>query len=140
MLWWFQRLMLGKVTNPINLHLKDLTRNEWLVLTPLAFMVFWIGLNSTFWSSKMQASVDTLMPSTEERNNSDLPVTAQLYSRSFSTDRSAVRSKLSVNSPRHEISLHPPPTFRAPARRGRRGAAVPPPVGAPVSTPGAGPQ
>src|SRR5215472_17419745 len=36
MLWWFQRLMLGPVTHPVNRHLPDLTVNEWLVLTPLA--------------------------------------------------------------------------------------------------------
>jgi NADH-quinone oxidoreductase subunit M len=60
MLWWFQRLMLGPVTRPINRHLPDLTLREWVVLTPLTAIVFWIGLFSHYWTQRMDASVDTL--------------------------------------------------------------------------------
>ncbi len=75
MLWWFQRLMLGPVTKPANRHLPDLTRNEWAVLIPLAGMVFWVGLGSDYWTSRMNTSVDTLISPTMERMDDQLPVT-----------------------------------------------------------------
>ena len=74
MLWWFQRLMLGPVTKTANQHLPDMTRNEWLVLTPLAAMVFFLGINSTFWTSRMDSSVDALLPVAEEHISSELPI------------------------------------------------------------------
>ena len=78
MLWWFQRLMLGPVTRPVNRHLPDLTRTEWLVLTPLAAMIFWIGLYSPYWTHRMDTSVNTLISPVAEQMDPDLPVTTPL--------------------------------------------------------------
>jgi len=44
MLWMYQRVFFGPVTNPENKGLKDLTGREILYLAPLVVLCFWIGL------------------------------------------------------------------------------------------------
>jgi NADH-quinone oxidoreductase subunit M len=44
MLWLYQRTMFGKIENPENLKLKDLSFREILTLVPLTVVAFWIGL------------------------------------------------------------------------------------------------
>jgi len=44
MLWLYQRVMFGKVTNPANQTLKDLTGLELATLLPLVLFAFWIGI------------------------------------------------------------------------------------------------
>ncbi|HKI01278.1 MAG TPA: NADH-quinone oxidoreductase subunit M [Thermoanaerobaculia bacterium] len=44
MLWMFQRVFFGPLTNPENRELKDLTGREILYLAPLVVLCFWIGL------------------------------------------------------------------------------------------------
>ena len=44
MLWLYQRTMFGKLDNPDNENLKDLNLREWIYLTPLVLLCFWIGL------------------------------------------------------------------------------------------------
>ncbi|HLK58823.1 MAG TPA: NADH-quinone oxidoreductase subunit M [Chthonomonadaceae bacterium] len=61
MLWWFQRLMLGPVTKAENRRLPDLKTTEWLVLVPLAGVIFWFGLGSSFWTQRMDTSVAMLL-------------------------------------------------------------------------------
>ena len=43
-LWMFQRMFLGEVTNPKNRGLLDLSRREILIMVPLLVLIFWIGL------------------------------------------------------------------------------------------------
>jgi NADH-quinone oxidoreductase subunit M len=43
-LWMFQRMFLGEVTNPKNRGLLDLSRREILIMAPLVVLIFWIGL------------------------------------------------------------------------------------------------
>ncbi|HLV78840.1 MAG TPA: NADH-quinone oxidoreductase subunit M [Chthonomonadaceae bacterium] len=87
MLWWFQRLMLGPVTRPANRHLPDMTVNEWFVLTPLAVMIFWLGLGSSFWTQRMDSAVNAMIApvggntdfaSVPEQMDPDLSVTVPL--------------------------------------------------------------
>ena len=61
MLWWFQRLMLGPVTKEENRHLPDLSSIEWAVLLPLVVVIFWFGLWQSFWTQRMDSSVDALL-------------------------------------------------------------------------------
>jgi NADH-quinone oxidoreductase subunit M len=44
LLWLYQRVFWGKLTNEENRHLKDLSPRELATLVPLAILCFWIGL------------------------------------------------------------------------------------------------
>ena len=44
LLWLFQRVMLGPITNPRNEDIKDMNLREILVMAPLVAGCFWIGL------------------------------------------------------------------------------------------------
>jgi NADH-quinone oxidoreductase subunit M len=44
MLWLYQRVMFGKLENPANQTLKDLTVCELATFLPLVVMAFWIGV------------------------------------------------------------------------------------------------
>src|SRR5574341_339454 len=60
MLWMYQRVFFGKVTNPANEKLLDLNLREKLILVPLVILVFWIGLYPKPYLSKMEKSVESL--------------------------------------------------------------------------------
>ncbi len=44
LLWLYQRVFFGEITNPANAKLADLTLREQLTLLPLVLIAFWIGL------------------------------------------------------------------------------------------------
>jgi NADH-quinone oxidoreductase subunit M len=44
LLWLYQRVMFGSVTNPANEHLADLNAREYATLIPLVILAFWIGI------------------------------------------------------------------------------------------------
>ncbi len=44
MLWMFQRVIFGKVTNPENEKLLDINWREKVILIPLIVLIFWIGI------------------------------------------------------------------------------------------------
>jgi NADH-quinone oxidoreductase subunit M len=44
LLWLYQRVMFGPVTNPANEHLPDLNAREYATLIPLILLAFWIGI------------------------------------------------------------------------------------------------
>ena len=44
LLWLYQRVMFGPITNPENKSLPDLNLREWACLTPLVLAAFWIGI------------------------------------------------------------------------------------------------
>jgi NADH-quinone oxidoreductase subunit M len=44
MLWLYQRVMFGQLTNPANESLKDLTLRELATFLPLIVLAFWIGI------------------------------------------------------------------------------------------------
>jgi NADH-quinone oxidoreductase subunit M len=44
LLWLYQRVMFGSVTNPANEHLPDLNAREYATLIPLVLLAFWIGI------------------------------------------------------------------------------------------------
>jgi len=44
LLWLYQRVMFGPVTNPANEHLPDLNMREYATLIPLVILAFWIGI------------------------------------------------------------------------------------------------
>ena len=60
LLWMFQKMFLGQVTNPKNENLPDLNWREVLVLVPLLVLIFWIGLYPQPFFNLMQSSVGNL--------------------------------------------------------------------------------
>ncbi len=61
MLWMFQRVMMGKITNPENEKLKDLSTREIMVMAPLLVFVFWIGFYPNTFFDKMNPSLENLI-------------------------------------------------------------------------------
>ncbi len=61
MLWMFQRVMMGKVTNPENANLKDLSAREVVVMLPLILFIFWIGFYPNTFFEKMNPSLENLI-------------------------------------------------------------------------------
>ncbi len=69
MLWVFQRVMMGKVTNPKNENLKDLSARELAVMLPLVLFIFWIGFYPNTFLEKMNPSVDNLINQVKEKQH-----------------------------------------------------------------------
>jgi NADH-quinone oxidoreductase subunit M len=61
MLWMFQRVMFGPITNPENEKLKDLSFREMAVLTPLIVAIFAMGIYPNFFFQKLTPSVDRFL-------------------------------------------------------------------------------
>ncbi|VAX20525.1 NADH-ubiquinone oxidoreductase chain M [hydrothermal vent metagenome] len=64
MLWMFQRVMLGKITNPKNEKLKDLSLREIAYFTPLLIFIFVLGVFPTPFIKKMEPSINHLVEQT----------------------------------------------------------------------------
>jgi len=60
MLWMFQRVMMGKITNPKNEKLKDLSPRELALMLPLVLFIFWIGFYPNTFLSKMNPALENL--------------------------------------------------------------------------------
>ena len=61
MLWMYQRVIFGEVTNPKNKKLADLDFREKLVLVPLVVLIFWMGIYSESFLRKMDTSVNQVL-------------------------------------------------------------------------------
>jgi NADH-quinone oxidoreductase subunit M len=57
MLWMFQRVVFGAVTNSANEGMKDLTPREALVFAPLLLLIFWLGIFPQPVLSRIQPSI-----------------------------------------------------------------------------------
>jgi len=58
MLWMYQRVVFGDITNPKNEKLKDLSIREIALMLPLLFFIFYIGIFPNTFVSKMGPAVD----------------------------------------------------------------------------------
>jgi len=58
MLWMFQRVMFGKLDNPKNQNLSDLSVREICVMLPLLVFIFWIGVYPNTFLEKMEPAVN----------------------------------------------------------------------------------
>ncbi|MGH7724151.1 MAG: complex I subunit 4 family protein [Candidatus Eiseniibacteriota bacterium] len=67
MLWMFQRVVWGPVSNSANENLRDLTPRETLVLAPLVVLIFWIGIFPTPILQRMQPSVASAITMFQEK-------------------------------------------------------------------------
>jgi NADH-quinone oxidoreductase subunit M len=57
MLWLFQRTMFGKLENPANASLKDLSIREFATFAPLLVLAIWIGLYPAPFLKRIETSV-----------------------------------------------------------------------------------
>ena len=66
MLWMYQRVFFGPLSNPENKDLPDLNRRELLYLIPIVLLCFWIGLyHKPFFAEDLRELVALLVPKEE---------------------------------------------------------------------------
>ena len=76
MLWMFQRVFFGEVTNEKNANLKDLSPREILVFVPLLVMILWMGVYSKPFTERMEPAVTKFvdqMTSVQQAMNDEVP-------------------------------------------------------------------
>jgi NADH-quinone oxidoreductase subunit M len=61
MLWMFQRVYLGNVTNEKNLRLPDLQPREWASVLPLCAMAILMGIAPTIFTAPMEPAVNKVV-------------------------------------------------------------------------------
>jgi NADH-quinone oxidoreductase subunit M len=61
MLWLYQRVMFGKIENPLNKVLPDLNFRELATFVPLIVLAFWIGIYPTFFTKYLDEPVNGIV-------------------------------------------------------------------------------
>jgi NADH-quinone oxidoreductase subunit M len=61
LLWMYQRVIFGSVTNEANRRLADLTPREWVVLLPVLLFIVWIGVYPATFTGMTETSVQSLI-------------------------------------------------------------------------------
>lgn len=61
MLWMFQRVVWGEISNPDNEALTDIGGRERLILVPILILIVWMGVYSNHFLRPMDASVSKLL-------------------------------------------------------------------------------
>ena len=61
MLWLYQRVMFGKLENPLNKALPDLNMRELATFVPLIILAFWIGLYPTYFTKYLEEPVNAIV-------------------------------------------------------------------------------
>ena len=72
MLWMYQRVIFGKVTNPENERLMDLTLRERVILIPLVFFIFWVGIYPKPLFSRIEPAVKQVLMQVDKAQNAQL--------------------------------------------------------------------
>ena len=57
MLWMFQRVNYGDITNEKNRHLPDLSAREWALMIPTIALAIFMGIAPNFFLKPMEPSV-----------------------------------------------------------------------------------
>jgi NADH-quinone oxidoreductase subunit M len=71
LLWLYQRVFFGTVTNPKNEKLHDLTPREVLTFAPLLIMAFWIGLYPKPFFQILEQPVNQIVQNVHAQRPSD---------------------------------------------------------------------
>jgi NADH-quinone oxidoreductase subunit M len=79
MLWLYQRVAFGKITNPHNEDLADMSFREIVAALPLVILVFVVGLYPNIAFRVMHASVSNLIQHVNAKAQT-LPAVAQVIS------------------------------------------------------------
>jgi NADH-quinone oxidoreductase subunit M len=78
MLWMFQRVIWGEVSNPSNALLTDITTRERLTLIPLLVLIVWMGVYSNHFLRPMDASVTRLLNRVENTEHRDTKAASRI--------------------------------------------------------------
>jgi NADH-quinone oxidoreductase subunit M len=76
MLWMFQRVMFGEVTNPRNLTIKDLNVREIVVMAPLVALIFIMGVFPTPFIARMTPAIDRMITLSKAKQHISVQHTA----------------------------------------------------------------
>jgi NADH-quinone oxidoreductase subunit M len=88
MLWMYQRVMFGPITNKVNEKLQDINAREIGLLVPLVIFMVWIGVRPVDFTQYSEEWVENFVSVTEDKsisvlknsNAAELPVwTAKFY-------------------------------------------------------------
>jgi NADH-quinone oxidoreductase subunit M len=71
MLWMFQRVVWGEVTDDANARLKDLSIREWVIVAPLLVLMIWIGVYSQPFMSRTEVSSKHLIHTVQAKQLRD---------------------------------------------------------------------
>jgi NADH-quinone oxidoreductase subunit M len=72
MLWMFQRVMFGQVTNEKNKDLKDLSWREIAIFAPLILFIVWIGVYPNTFLEKTRASTENFLAMMEKAKSTQV--------------------------------------------------------------------
>ena len=61
LLWMYQRVMFGPITNEKNRGLPDITKREFWTLAPVILFILWIGVYPNTFLRKLDVSVSELL-------------------------------------------------------------------------------
>jgi NADH-quinone oxidoreductase subunit M len=89
MLWMFQRVMFGELSNPKNQVLKDLNAREIVIMAPLVIMIFVMGIYPTPFIDKMNPSIDKLIAQTKRTQVAHVAAPAEVSAVAVSTETTA---------------------------------------------------
>jgi NADH-quinone oxidoreductase subunit M len=85
LLWMFQQAFLGKITNPENKLIKDLSGREIMVMLPIVLMIFWIGLSPKPFINIIQPSAEYVVGKTNLPSRIQQPVNQAIEKRDAKT-------------------------------------------------------
>jgi NADH-quinone oxidoreductase subunit M len=77
MLWMFQRVYLGPVTNSKNANLPDLTPREWVAVVPLCALAILMGVMPTLFTAPMEPAVNRIVERVQSRQLIQVQETAE---------------------------------------------------------------
>jgi NADH-quinone oxidoreductase subunit M len=78
MLWMYQRVVWGEVTNPHNELLTDINARERLTLIPLLILIVWMGVYSSPFLRPMDTSVTNLLNRVQNSQGGDVRTVEKL--------------------------------------------------------------
>jgi NADH-quinone oxidoreductase subunit M len=93
MLWMYQRVFLGKLTNPANASITDIGLREKFLLLPIILMMLWIGVYSAPFLSRMEASLQLVQQRIEDARGGESIQVERLRTSSPSGEFSGERTR-----------------------------------------------
>jgi NADH-quinone oxidoreductase subunit M len=76
MLWMFQRVFYGEVTNDHNRHMPDLTLREWAVIGPLCAMSIYMGIFPNVFLKPMEPAITRIVQRVGQREPMQVQLSA----------------------------------------------------------------